>query len=86
MRGRKYDLDPLRLLKKYSNLDSVRNVQKDKGYFCSELVASVYKALEVLPEHICSSQYWPGSFSAEEELQLRNGARLGNEFLVDLNS
>jgi len=86
VRGRKYDLDPLKLFKKYSSIDSVRNIKKDKGYFCSELVASAYKVLEILPEHICSSQYWPGSFSAEESLQLRNGAHFGNECLIDFSS
>jgi hypothetical protein len=86
VRGHKYDLDPLKLLKRYSSIDSVRNISKDKGYFCSELVASAYKVLGILPENICSSQYWPGSFSAEEKLQLMNGAYFGNEYLFDFSS
>jgi len=82
-RGKKYELDPLRLLQKYSSTDSVENLHENKGYFCSELIASAYKTLGILPKHISSAQYWPGTFSAENNLKLENGARFGEELLIE---
>lgn len=81
--GKKYKLSPFRMLQKYSTQDSVAVVSGDKCYFCSELVASIYKLLGILPREITSANYWPGSFSAETKLALRNGAALGEEYLVE---
>ena len=77
-RGKKYQLDPLRLLQKYSSTDSVENLHENKGFFCSELIATAYKTIGVLPKHISSAQYWPGTFSAEGNLKLESGARFGD--------
>ena len=60
----------------------MENACDNKGYFCSELVASAYKVLGILPKNISSAQYWPGSFSAEEKLPLENKAKLTEERLV----
>lgn len=72
------------MLQKYSSNDSVENLHEGKGYFCSEIVASSYKILGVLPRHIRSAQYWPGTFSAEESLKLEKGAKFGDELLIEL--
>ncbi len=40
-------------------------IQKDQGYFCSELIAAVYKKLGLLPKDRAASKYWPGNFSTE---------------------
>ncbi len=86
MIGKKYKLSPLRILQKYSSQDSVAAVTlSDKGYFCSELVAVIFKLLGLLPKHISSAQYWPGSFSAETKLPLGTGAVLGDEYLVEFD-
>ncbi len=85
-RGRKYQLNPLRLLQKYSSTDSVENLHENKGYFCSELIASAYKTLGLLPRHISSAQYWPGTFSAEGKLKLEKGARFGDELLIEFEN
>lgn len=83
MIGKKYRISPLRMLQKYSEGDSVADVEKkDKGYFCSELAAVIFKQLELLPEDISSAQYWPGSFSAEVLLPLKKGATLGDEYML----
>ena len=74
------------MLQKYSNKDSVASIAEDKGYFCSELIATIYKRLEVLPKHISSANYWPGSFSAEEKLPLNPGAILGDEHLIEFDT
>eukprot|EP00826_Nyctotherus_ovalis_P010845 TRINITY_DN12834_c0_g2_i10.p2 TRINITY_DN12834_c0_g2~~TRINITY_DN12834_c0_g2_i10.p2 ORF type:complete len:146 (+),score=35.79 TRINITY_DN12834_c0_g2_i10:989-1426(+) len=81
--GKKYHLNMWNLWRKYSVRDSIKQIPKDKGYFCSELVAALYKFLEILPPEICSSHYWPGSFSTETELKLINGARLGPECIIE---
>ena len=72
--------------------------EKDKSYFCSELVARVYKIMGILPADVPSSQYFPGipiifkldlnlynlgSFSTEKELPLQKGAQLGEEMVID---
>ena len=85
MRGKQYKLDPLRLLQKYSSTDSVENLHEGKGYFCSELIASAYKIIGVLPKQISSAQYWPGTFSAEGKLKLQNEARFGDELLIEFD-
>ena len=56
--------------------------KKDKGFFCSELVAVIFKLLGILPSNISSAQYWPGSFSAESQLDLGAGTVLGHEYLI----
>ena len=75
----------MRLLQKYSNMDSVENLHENKGYFCSELIAATYKILGILPKQISSAQYWPGTFSAEGQLKLENGARLVDEQLIEFD-
>jgi len=81
--GKKYKLSPLRMFQKYSTEDSVANTSNKNGYFCSELVASIFKLLGFLPKHISSAQYWPGSFSSENKLVLSNGAAFGDEYLLE---
>ena len=40
-------------------------IPKDRGFFCSELIALLYKKLGLLtPDKPCN-KYWPGSFSTE---------------------
>lgn len=70
-------------MKKYSTEDSVNVIPEDKSYFCSELVASLYKYLGLLPTEISSSNYWPGSFSTETSLKLLKNAYLSPEFLIN---
>jgi len=83
--GMRYKLNPLRLLQKYSDNDSVRFVSEKNGYFCSELIAAIYKVIGLLPRHIKSSQYFPGSFSAESNLELQNNAEFGDEYLIEFS-
>lgn len=57
--GLKYRLTPAKIFQKKDSED------KEKSYFCSELVAGAYKALGLLPKDVPASQYWPGSFSGK---------------------
>ena len=56
-------------------------MNKDKSFFCSELVAAAYKRIGLLDPYKAASTYWPGDFSQEDkkkEIKLLNGAYLGD--------
>lgn len=40
---------------------------KDATYFCSELIATLYKTWKLLDRSVASAQYWPSSFSSRNE-------------------
>ena len=61
------------------------NKDNNEGYFCSELIADAFKVLNILPNDINSFQYLPGSFSAEYDLKLENGAKFGDEFMIEVD-
>jgi hypothetical protein len=52
--------------------------------YCAEVVAVTYEDMGLLPEHRRPSWYDPGSFWSGDDLQLRHGARLGDEIAIDL--
>lgn len=65
-----------------------KNVKEDPskkvGYFCSELVASVFKRMRVLADTRLSSRFYPGTFeSPSPSLEFINGAYLEDEQLID---
>jgi uncharacterized protein YycO len=60
--GLKYRLNPSKIFRKKCTNDA-ENIKEDKTYFCSELVASAYKCIGLLPTEVSASQYWPGNFS-----------------------
>lgn len=54
--GMKYKLNTAKIFrKKYENDADNLNENEDKSYFCSELVASAYKCLGLLPKDISAS-------------------------------
>lgn len=62
-----------KLLKFQSKLGDFDGSDKN-NYFCSELVATLYKHLGLLEHKKSSTQYWPKDFSDHEGLQILNGA------------
>lgn len=50
-------------------------------YFCSSLVAKLYKKLEILPSEKSCKQYLPSSFSHEENMKLCSGGKFGHAYL-----
>jgi len=50
----KYKLNPAKIFRKKCDNDA-DNIKEDKSYFCSELVASAYKCLGILPRDISAS-------------------------------
>eukprot|EP01016_Furgasonia_blochmanni_P036017 TRINITY_DN4054_c0_g2_i16.p1 TRINITY_DN4054_c0_g2~~TRINITY_DN4054_c0_g2_i16.p1 ORF type:complete len:261 (+),score=4.39 TRINITY_DN4054_c0_g2_i16:142-924(+) len=84
--GKKYSISPKKLLKRTSTVinDQPKDyIDENRTFFCSELVAALYKSLGYLPAAKSSATYWPGTFSAAKNLQLEKGAKLGEEFLID---
>lgn len=82
--GLKYQLNASKILRKRDDDDA--NVKKeDKSYFCSELVASAYKSLGLLPKDMSSAQYWPGSFSSRSGLKLLDGSHLEDEQIIEFD-
>jgi len=54
-RTKRYSLAASKLLRKKCKNDSDINIKEDKTYFCSELVASIYKNLGLLPAELSAS-------------------------------
>jgi hypothetical protein len=71
------------LFTKLSVTDSTENLKADKSFFCSELVASCFKCMGLLPMKIASAQYWPGTFASKGKLELLDNAELLDEQLID---
>lgn len=51
-------------------------------FFCSQSVAHVLKAMNVLPQTVPTTEYLPYSFSSEVELPLLRGATFSKELFV----
>ena len=54
----------------------------DNEFFCSQSVAHVLKAMNVLPSSVASTEYLPYSFSSEVELPLLRGATFSKELFI----
>eukprot|EP00347_Sterkiella_histriomuscorum_P010769 403374988 len=83
---KKYKVTATKLLRKKCIDDSDDNIREDKTYFCSELVASIYKNLGLLPQEKSASRYMPGSFQSKKGLKLLGGAVLEDDKLVDFDN
>lgn len=77
--GKPFKLNPTKLLRNTNEGDRKDKIKENKGFFCSELVATGYKRLGLLDPTIAASKYWPGDFSSEQQMKLLKGAKLGEE-------
>ncbi|CAG9331344.1 unnamed protein product [Blepharisma stoltei] len=77
-KGKKYKIS----YKKVFGIDQHRQPGDEDNYFCSELIASAYKALGILNQNIASSRYWPGDFESKNSIPLTD-AELGEEIMID---
>ncbi|GAB5369137.1 hypothetical protein AAMO2058_001379700 [Amorphochlora amoebiformis] len=77
--GKKYSLTPAKLLRRESTMAFD---DKDRTYFCSELVAKALKHLELLREDCPSTEYVPGSFGESHRVTLMNGYSYGPEMRI----
>lgn len=80
--GKRFKISLNKLMRKK---ESGKVGKKEETYFCSELIAELYKHVGLLPNNKISSQYWPINFSSAKKLDLLKGASLGNEIIIDFN-
>ena len=73
--GKKYSLNPSKFFSSSS----------EETFFCSELVASAYKYLSLLPKSCNTSSYLPVHFSDKKSLSLEGPFSLGPEHLIDFS-
>lgn len=78
--GKKFGIGPGKLLGKKKNVQP----GEENNFFCSELVASAYKAMGVFPGDLNSSKIWPADFLSDKKLPLIN-ATFGPEMLIDFD-
>lgn len=81
--GKKYSISAKKLLTK--SVASAVDAASEVTFFCSELIAACYQKLGLLPNSVPASNYLPGAFAAERKLDLSDGAKLGEEYLIDFN-
>lgn len=86
--GKDYDISIGKFFKLESVLTSTKE-GKEKGakydsFFCSELVAALYKACGLVSAKVSCTQYWPVTFSDKECIDFLNGAKLEPELVVNL--
>ena len=62
----------------------VRRAAPAELTYCAEVVATAYVAMGLLPDDLPSNYYDPGRFWSGDDLELRHGARLGEEVAVDV--
>jgi hypothetical protein len=79
--GKKYKVILSKLFKKKSNMDEELN--ENRTFFCSELIAACYKKLGLLPPDISSASYWPSSFAPNKKLQFLDDAKFTGDYLLD---
>ena len=62
-----------KFLRLQSVIHKTEKEEKERTYFCSELVAAFYKKLGILDPQKATTQYWPVSFSDAKDLSLLRG-------------
>lgn len=86
VRGKKYKMNLVKICRTKSKRDAAEEIKENKSYFCSELIASAYKRIGLLPEDVSATQYWPSAFSARANMELmKENAWLGEEYLIDFS-
>ncbi|CAD8116172.1 unnamed protein product [Paramecium sonneborni] len=86
--GKKYSLTPMKLLKQKSTVQDINKQanKEERTFFCSELVAALYKKLEIFDQQKSSAQYWPGNLSSENKGLVILKGKLHPEQLIDFSN
>lgn len=64
----------------------VQKYSQTESFFCSELIAAIFKIGGFLGSEKTSGRYFPGSFSSKKNLSLKKGASLSNEYYLLLSN
>jgi len=83
--GKGFQINPAKLLRKRNDEEAQGGVGSERTFFCSELVATAFKRMGLLPSEKAASQYWPGCFTSEGGAEFNEGVRLGEELLIDFS-
>jgi PH domain/Permuted papain-like amidase enzyme, YaeF/YiiX, C92 family len=79
VKGKKFGLSAKKMIiKKKTKAGS------EQDFFCSELVASAYKAIGILPPDLNPTSVWPSNFEKEDGLNFVN-ASLGPMMVIDFD-
>lgn len=74
--------------------DMKEEIPKDRGFFCSELIALLFKKLALLDSVKACNKYWPGDFSSEnlpdpdsdnQIILLGEGNEFSQEYEIDFS-
>lgn len=63
--------------------ERVNDWQKEKGFFCSQLVAGAFYSCKVMPYVVDSRRFLPGAFSKDGDMPFEKGFELGIEQIID---
>lgn len=80
VRGMDYNLSAGKLMRNRQDKDP----KNKKGFFCSELIATALKEIEVLDKSKPSSKYWPGDFD-DGKLKAVPPAEIENGVIIDFD-
>lgn len=80
--GRPYEKNIIELLKSAYDGFLGENQEDLSSLFCSELVAEAYQRMGLLKDKPGSNEYTPKDFSADRNLSLELGYKLGNEIAI----
>ena len=75
-----YNLSAGKLMRNRQDKDP----KNKKGFFCSELIATALKEIEVLDKSKPSSKYWPGDFD-DGKLKTVAPAEIENGVIIDFD-
>lgn len=77
--GKGFELSLNKLFQFKSKMERTQEEEEGKTYFCSELVARLYKELGILDESKSSTSYYPVDFSQKGGLKItKPGVTLSN--------
>lgn len=81
--GKQYDINLNKLFQFQSKLERNKEEEEKSTYFCSELIARLYKELKLIDGEKSSASYFPIDFSSKGDLKFsRNGVSLGREQII----
>ena len=70
--------------KKYS-LKGLCLKSNENRFFCSELITSAYRYLDIISKKNINKSYLPGAFSKEGHIKFNDGFQLGPEYIIYFN-
>ena len=84
--GKGFEISMNKLFQFKSTLSRTTEEEESKTYFCSELVARLYKEIGLLDPNKASTTYYPIDFSEKGSIRLiREGAILGPEHIISFD-